>query len=382
MYSKNVSVGRRGFLSKGLALAGVGPILFPLDAAGAVSDPSFAEDVTTPSRSWGRGPISGLPWHSGGYSLLDHLVQARNGRGLDLVQNFPNNPDWSQIENIGRVPKWIRTVEDHEPIYYILSFPPFPKNDPESPKHDPMAWKRAASGEFNDRWKKAAESLRDTTPGNCIVRVGWEFNGTSFPWTVHGLDGKSGQQQWYIDGFRHCVDMLRKHWSSSITISWCRIKNGKQIGNVSKYFPGKDHVDIIGLDYYDVYSPQYTLDDWEVEARRINRNNEDDPIGIEAHLEMSRSLDLPMSVDEWGISCRDRNTDQACDPSSGGDNPIFIEGMHRFLERNAASVAYECYFNTSGGHQIGGDPSPNPKATEAYRSLWGADEASAPRSPA
>ncbi len=91
-----------------------------------------------------------------------------------------------------------------------------------------------------------------------------------------------------------------------------------------------------------------------------------------------------------------RGAQRAGCPEPGIDNPYFIEKMYEFLWKNAADIAYEAYFNDTGGEDpalgshklfapdLSGTQTQgsaayneyaqryNPKAAAKYRQLWGA----------
>lgn len=53
------------------------------------------------------------------------------------------------------------------------------------------------------------------------------------------------------------------------------------------------------------------------------------------------------------------------------DNPLYIQNMYKTLKANAATIAYESYFNCPIVHRLHPD-TPFPKASVAYRQLWSA----------
>ena len=55
----------------------------------------------------------------------------------------------------------------------------------------------------------------------------------------------------------------------------------------------------------------------------------------------------------------------------GGDNPAFVEAMHRFLAANSDVVGYECYFDEPASYLRSSlNTGQNPKAAAKYRALW------------
>jgi hypothetical protein len=116
----------------------------------------------------------------------------------------------------------------------------------------------------------------------------------------------------------------------------------------------------VGLLYYDIYPRILTQKVWD--DHYMKRTNAGWTWGIGTWLEEARRRGKKLAVSEWGVWNR---------PEVDGDpdNPLFIENMYRFFKANAASIAYENYYNASTRHQL--YPSTlYPKARSSYQQLW------------
>jgi hypothetical protein len=202
--------------------------------------------------------------------------------------------------------------------------------------------------------------------GNAVLRLGWEANRVGgFPWAVTG-DGTD-----YKACFRRWVSTLRSVPGQSFTIDWNMGAKGTFPYHVDRMYPGDDVVDVIGVQQYDRCPPSRNEEEWARKASSVNPRAENSPVGIYRWLAYAQSKGKRLSVPEWGVGgprsvCR----------QPGIDNAFFIQKMHAFFTANAASIAYEGYFNASGGRSDAGGtcklaPSIyNPNASAMYRALW------------
>ena len=168
---------------------------------------------------------------------------------------------------------------------------------------------------------------------------------------------------------RFLADTLRKEFSSSCKIDWNPLKDGKQSGSITSYYPGDDHVDIIGVDYYN-WLPVHVQDMSKVPAGRLGRKSLADsfsltqnggPKGLNHWLAFARSRGKPLSLPEWGLHSTFGKGGIEQDNLWGSDETFneagyFMKKMGEFIATNAANIAYECYFQQSdmvnNGHDL------------------------------
>ena len=127
-------------------------------------------------------------------------------------------------------------------------------------------------------------------------------------------------------------------------------------------FPGKQYIDIIGIDQYDYYAPAFNDSQWENELNKTP--------SIKKVAEFAIANDIMWSVDECGP------TNPATAGVSGGDNPYYINALWNTIHR-AGYVERMAWFNT---YDDPGAPSSlhhtltdgyNPQCWQAYLSHWG-----------
>lgn len=159
-------------------------------------------------------------------------------------------------------------------------------------------------------WKALARRLK---PGS-LVRLGWEMNGTWFPW--------SGDPPAFVRGWRRAVTFMRQA-NPDLLFEWSPIAGS---GNPVPYYPGDRFVDVIGLDVYNTQS-------W--------KGFREHPWGTTWHVKFAREHKKPISFPEWGLVM----------PENGGqgDNPQFVRKMIRWAAKHDALYQAYFQFDATGG---------------------------------
>jgi hypothetical protein len=214
------------------------------------------------------------------------------------------------------------------------------------------------SGAFDTKVGEIGRQLQASGLGDSVVRLGWEMNGSWFPWAV-----PSSQKDAYKSCFRRQVDILRSQ-APGLLIEWDPAKGTSYGYDVREIYPGDAHVDIIGVNYYDAWQAMNDEATWN---NMYNRTHNGGPYGLGTWLAFAKGQGKPLSVPEWGVC-------QACNDQRSRDNPLYIRKMHEFFGANAGSIAYETYFNcgtkyNGASYQIYPSTS-NPLASAEYNRLW------------
>jgi hypothetical protein len=332
------SSSRRGFLAGAgsASLVGLAAAALPVasDAAAAATQGGF-----------GRGPLSGLPWHSGCSLNGIGAFEAYRGRRCDSYTMWNLHKTWSDIPSFKGGWPTLRKL----PGRISLALSPFP--DTLSAVRNPGLWDNAARGAYDSVYTLFAQKLAACGRSHIIVRIGWEHNHT-FPW----YSGTNPQA--YKKAFRRIVDILRRR-NPTVLIDWTNVKKGAQPFSVLETYPGDDWVDIIGVDYYDGFPALNDQATWDKQYHALYHGG---PWGLGAWLAFAKSRGKKLSLPEWGIS--------AGKSPGSKDNPFYIQKMWEFLQANASSIAYENYFNQKPRHQLT-PRDENPLSSARYRQLWG-----------
>jgi hypothetical protein len=224
---------------------------------------------------------------------------------------------------------------------------------------------QCASGAFDGWIRKIGQGIVARGAGNAVLRLGWEANRMGdFAWTVR-VASDAGP---FKGCFRRWVSVLRTVPGQSFTFDWNMGSQGNLPYHVDQIYPGNDYVDVIGTQYYDRCPPALTQADWDKRYNLKHATN-GSPYGIGRWLAYAKSKGKRLSVPEWGIG----GPSTAC-AKPGIDNPFFIQKMWEFFNANAASIAYEAYFNgdsATGSYRLY-PAEANPLSSARYKQLWGA----------
>jgi beta-mannanase len=186
-----------------------------------------------------------------------------------------------------------------------------------------------------------------------VVRLGWEAN-KSRPWSPE----TAADVPDYVACFRREARAL-KSAAPGLKVEWTVGRISSVRFNLMNMYPGDAHVDHLGLHYYDNVGPKIsTQAAWD---QHYDATWYGGPRGLGRWLAAAKSRGKRLAVSEWGV------WDQGS--LAKADNPVYVENMHRFFRNNAASIAYENYYNCSTKHQL--HPSTRfTKARARYKELW------------
>jgi Glycosyl hydrolase family 26 len=215
-----------------------------------------------------------------------------------------------------------------------------------------------AAGRHDGSFLAVARGMVANGWGASIVRLGWEFNGTWMPWAA-GKDPAS-----YREAYRHVVKVMRSLSGANFKFDWCCACGRNEIDPDSVY-PGDDVVDIVGMDVYTRYYSPYNADPrhrWQT-LRTVG-------YGIDWLVDFSVAHRKELSIPEWGTGealTRDGGV-------GGGDDPLFVENMARFLRDNHA--VYSDYWDYHApDYNASVSDGEHPLAGMTLRQLFGAVQA-------
>jgi Glycosyl hydrolase family 26 len=203
-----------------------------------------------------------------------------------------------------------------------------------------------------------ARDLKAAWPsGSAFIRLGWEFNGDWYHWSVQPGDATAFKTCW-IKWYE-----LVKHVSSGFDLVWNPNNQSTDPRlDVRDFWPGAAYVDAAGPDAYALsYGGTVMSPD------RTGPNGE--PLGIGAWAAWVAGKGVPLAVPEWAIR----------DQTWGSTSPTYIEQMRSAFvaaARSRTGLAYESYFDGGTAYQCQfsiHDPAcgdVHPAAAAAYRSLW------------
>jgi hypothetical protein len=206
---------------------------------------------------------------------------------------------------------------------------------------------QCAAGAFDNHFRGIAQRLVWRGATDAIIRLGWEANGTWFPWSINGnYSGFKSCFRRAVQVMRSVVPNLKIEWSMNRE-AW----NGKYQNVAANAYPGDDVVNIIGLSYYD---------QWPAATSEAVWNSSFKP-ELDFWANFARSRGKQLAFGEWGLGNK----------SGGGfDNPFYIRKMREFFAQNASLIAYEAYFNCEAQNFRVYPEWNNPRAAATYKSLF------------
>jgi hypothetical protein len=222
-------------------------------------------------------------------------------------------------------------------------------------------WAQGASGQFDARWRASLLKLKSQwagRPGTMYIRFAHEMNGYWFAWSVN-----KGNYQDFVTSWKRYRALQQEVFpEAELVFSVNRDDNGTGMA-WTDFFPGKQYVDVITVDYYNQYP--YAATKAQFDAQSWDRDGYGAPKGIRAHAAFAKSQGLPFGVSEWSGN------------ADNGDGAGYIEGMYSFFKENAGTgpgqVRYEIQFNCDiDDHRwlLNGSGSRMPNSAAKYRELF------------
>jgi hypothetical protein len=197
------------------------------------------------------------------------------GRPVDFHSQFTGELSWADFDGgVG----WALGLYPDLPRAITWSIPLIPAG---------ATLAEAAKGSYNAHYTLAAQKIAAGRQDRVIyVRTGWEFNGDWMKWA------SKNREREFIEAFRQFSSCFRNS-SNRFRVVWC--PNIGQLDPAPSY-PGNEHVDVIGLDFYHQprWDPAGVDEAWSYMVRR--------PFGLQWHLEFAKTCQKPMCFPEWGVS--------------------------------------------------------------------------------
>jgi glycosyl hydrolase family 26 len=281
----------------------------------------------------------------------------RLGRPVDLVHDYLGKRRWSSIEDVYHLAdNWRRAGFEGRTV---LTVPIIPDSG--------GSLAQGAAGRYNRYFRELAKRLVAGGQDMAILRLGHEFNGTWYKWTInvpHG--GRLFAAYW-----RQIVVTMRSVRGARFRFDWCPVAGSSYIGgkrqlSAQSAYPGDRYVDYIGMDVFDQsWAPRTASAAARWRHLVLQRD------GLAWHARFADAHRKPMTFPEWGLVHRDDNR-------GGGDAPYFIEHMHAWIQSHP--VAYSLYFESrdpSGDYRIFGGRFPH--AARTFVQLFGVPRAARPR---
>ena len=220
-----------------------------------------------------------------------------------------------------------------------------------------------ARGAYNTYFTTLAENLVSAGMGNSILRLGWEFNSSSFPWYA------AGQASAFVAYWRQIVTTMRAVPGADFSFEWNvnRGDNGasdEAMGDFASYYPGNDVVDLIGMDVFD--------QTWQVYPGAAAEFQDilNQTWGLDWLVSFASEEGKPIAIPEFGLGWVASAGDGAPFTGSGevcgGDDPIFINEMAGWIANH--NVQNAVFYDAGTSSIANGE---NPLTAVALKSDFG-----------
>jgi hypothetical protein len=275
-----------------------------------------------------------------GVAQFEHWLGTR----VATVEDFLDASSWATIVTAKHIVRWDAGPKRPPRYRMVYGVPIVP--------YSGGSLAEGAAGDYDGYFRELAHTLLRVRQPNAILRLGWEFSGGWYPWTVHS-DEEAGQFAAY---WRRIVTIMRKV-APQLQFDWNPAIGWAPFDPANAY-PGNAYVDYIGVDVYD----QSWIQDYQDPAARWN-DYLHGQWSLNWYVQFARAHDKPLSVPEWGLVNRE-------DGHGGGDDPLFVQNMHDWMQQH--HVAYEVYFEFNapdGDHAL--MDGQFPQSADIYRQLFG-----------
>lgn len=329
------------------------------DAATAGDATTAADGASAGDASSSGGTLSGLAWRSGAASTDIGAFATWRGRPLDVGVNWDNQSTWAEIENADIY----GAIAAFKGFAGVLELGTAMVPGSGASLASGVTFADCAAGMYDAYFATLGTNLVAQGRGDSFIRLGWEANGNWYAWNA----GNAASAQQWVQCFQHEVTTLRST-APGVKIDWNMNADTKTpaSGNATDIYPGDAYVDVVGVDFYDNWPALNTDALWT--SHYMDQASGGGPHGIGAWLAFAQAHGKPLSVPEWGIV----NSTGSC--GCGGDDPVYVGHMHDFFAANAASIAYESYFNlgnSPGDTTFLVDPATtSPNASMRYQALF------------
>lgn len=224
------------------------------------------------------------------------------------------------------------------------------------------SWRAAARGAYDQRWRRALQRMRSawgSRPGTLFLRFAHEFNGDWTDWSVSG-----GEVRDFVTAWRRFRGLQRSIMPRARLV-FCPNDGSatRQRLDWRKAFPGKQYVDVMGVDSYN--QEPFVRSAAAFTRKSLARDRYGAPMGVEQHRRFAASVGLPLAVPEWSTN------------ADAGDGAAFVRAFHNWMAAHAGtgagSVLYEIQFNVGsyGGGRFRLFPSTRmPLAAAAYAAAF------------
>jgi hypothetical protein len=211
-----------------------------------------------------------------------------------------------------------------------------------------------AAGDYDSYFTTLARNLVSDGEGNAILRLGWEFNGSWYPWYVESASDAANFDTFW----QHIVTAMRGVPGEQFKFLWSASATTTSTYAPAAAYPGDAYVDYVGTDVYDEFwgTPFTPAAAWSSQLTQ--------EWGLNWLASFAASHDKPIAIPEWSVEYRP-------DGHGLGDDPSFIANMAAWFV--AHDVAFTDIFSFDSSQQYRNDilDGTFPQSLAEFKALFG-----------
>ncbi len=279
--------------------------------------------ITIGSPTSGIGPSGIALGDYAGTDRLDNLMafSETTGAALSYVTDYLDKTDgWADMDNADIAGAWAGTG-----YRLVLGVPILPGTG---------TLAQGAAGDYNQYFATLATNLVNDGEANAILRLGWEFNGSWFPWYVQ----TSADAANFVSFWQQIVNTMRSVRGQQFKFLWNASGSTASSYSPAAAYPGNAYVDYVGTDVYDNFwgSPFTPAAAWA--------NQLSEQWGLNWLASFASAHGKPIAIPEWSVEYRP-------DGHGLGDDPSFIDNMRTWFQLHDVAFADMFSFDTSSSYR-------------------------------
>jgi len=193
---------------------------------------------------------------------------------------------------------------------------------------------QGATGAYNQYFKVLGENLVADHEADAILRLGWEFNGNWFRWSVASAADAAN----FVAFWRQIVTTMRAVPGAQFKFCWNPNGPSPTTYSPDQAYPGNAYVDYVGTDVYDNFwgTPFTSGASWVHQL--------DQQWGLDWLGAFAAEHNEPIAIPEWSDEYRS-------DGHGLGDDPDFIDEMADWFVTNQVAFANLFAFDSSATYR-------------------------------
>jgi hypothetical protein len=294
-----------------------------------------------------------------------HQFALTTGANVAIASDYlPADSGWATMTTATNLDGWLLSHWNTSGFRLALGVPMIPEDGMGNAL---TTLTLGASGADNPYFVTLAQTLVEAGEGNAILRIGWEFDGTGYPWSVATMaDARDYAAYW-----RQIVTAMRSIQGANFTFDWnpdvSAFLSSASSNLAEAAFPGNSYVSEIGGDFYD--------QSWNAFCRLSFNNtstprqsncvwNRDSLPALNRMAIFAKKNALPLTFPEWGVA-------SLVSGHGLGDDPTFVRHFTAWVATHR--VAWISYFDYNpDGNQFAISGNLFPRSLTALKLALGA----------